>query len=144
MIELDPRGVWAAAWAGGSILAFDLHSNGQSPADRWPSNAIRSTSQAYPDGTPGCRPTQPLAGRIEDYIRDCPNDPEAAIHWHALPCCTSSRSAASPRSSHMGGVNAAHVDGSVLWIDNDIDQFLMARMVRINDGQGDVEGSPRS
>ena len=25
-VERDPRGVWAAAWTGGSILAFDMHS----------------------------------------------------------------------------------------------------------------------
>ena len=27
-----------------------------------------------------------------------------------------------------------------VWLDNEIDQFLMARMVSINDGQGEIEG----
>jgi hypothetical protein len=47
---------------------------------------------------------------------------------------------AAPRSLHLGGVNATHVDGSIVWLDNGIDWFLMARMISINDGQGDVEG----
>ena len=50
------------------------------------------------------------------------------------------RSAAAPRSLHPGGVNAANVDGSGRWISNDVDQFLMARLISINDNQGESEG----
>jgi prepilin-type processing-associated H-X9-DG protein len=59
-----------------------------------------------------------------------------------LPCVqqNAGRSAAAPRSNHTGGVNAAHIDGSVIFITNEIDLFLMARMVSITDGQGDTEG----
>jgi prepilin-type processing-associated H-X9-DG protein len=48
--------------------------------------------------------------------------------------------AAAPRSSHPGGVNASHCDGSVFFVNDDIDQYLFARMVSINDGQGETEG----
>jgi hypothetical protein len=41
---------------------------------------------------------------------------------------------------HVGGVNASLVDGSITWLANEIDPFLMARMVSINDAQGNVEG----
>jgi hypothetical protein len=41
---------------------------------------------------------------------------------------------------HSGGVNAAHGDASVTFINNDIEIFLMARLVSSNDGQGEREG----
>ena len=47
---------------------------------------------------------------------------------------------AAPRSLHPGGVNTAQVDGSVRWISNDIESYLFARLVSINDGEGDLEG----
>jgi prepilin-type N-terminal cleavage/methylation domain-containing protein len=138
--ELDPRGVWAASWAGGSMLAFDLHSNGSL------SNATSKRNspynpQVYSDGTPGLPPNTSVTWKNEDYIRDCPDANEAGII--GMPCFSAngtSRNAAAPRSSHVGGVNATHADGSVFWISNDVDQFLMARQVSINDGQGEVEG----
>jgi prepilin-type N-terminal cleavage/methylation domain-containing protein len=138
--ELDPRGVWAASWVGGSLLAFDLHSNGTITGASAKRNSLYNP-KVFTDGTPGLPPNTNAGWLNEDWMRDCPNDAEADII--GMPCHAApggSRNAAAPRSSHMGGVNAAHVDGSVFWIDNDIDQFLMARLVSINDGQGDVEG----
>jgi hypothetical protein len=75
----------------------------------------------------------------QDYIRACDANPSL---FDQMPCHVQSdtRAAASPRSSHTGGVNASHVDGSGIWISNDVDFWLMARMVSINDGQGEVEG----
>ncbi len=138
--ELDPRGVWAASWAGGSILAFDLHSNGLLSNATSKRNSVYNP-QVYSDGTPGLPPNTTAGWKNEDYIRDCPDANEAGII--AMPCFAAngtSRNAAAPRSSHAGGVNATHVDGSVFWIADDIDQFLMARQVCINEGQGDIEG----
>ena len=136
--ELDPRGAWAGGFTGGSILAFDLHSNGAVLATV--KRNMPYNPQIYNDGTPGLPPNTTLGWKNEDWIRECPEQNIAGIE--GMPCAgqSSSRSAAAPRSSHLGGVNAAHVDGSVEYISNDIDQFLMARMVCINDSQGNVEG----
>jgi hypothetical protein len=48
--------------------------------------------------------------------------------------------AAAPRSSHPGVVCAALADGSVMLLSDDVDKFLMARMVCINDGAVNSEG----
>ncbi len=62
-----------------------------------------------------------------------------------MPCHPQSnaRAAASPRSSHVGGVNVAHIDGSAAFVQDDIDLFLMARLVSINDGQGEHDGAAK-
>jgi prepilin-type N-terminal cleavage/methylation domain-containing protein/prepilin-type processing-associated H-X9-DG protein len=138
--ELDPRGVWAASWVGGSILAFDLHSNGTLTGAGAKRNSVYNP-QIYSDGTPGLPPNSTAGWKNEDYIRDCPDDNEADLI--GMPCFAAnglSRNAAAPRSNHPGGVNAAHADGSVIFILDEIDQFLMARQVCINEGQGEVEG----
>jgi prepilin-type N-terminal cleavage/methylation domain-containing protein/prepilin-type processing-associated H-X9-DG protein len=136
----DPRGVWAAAWSGGSLLAFDLHSKVEPDVDgsskrNTPYNPFKYS--AIDDGLP---PNTTATWGNRDYIRECPDSGIADLE--GMPCIaqTPSRSAAAPRSSHNGGVNTSHIDGSVEWIANDVDQFLMARMVSINDGQGLVEG----
>jgi prepilin-type N-terminal cleavage/methylation domain-containing protein/prepilin-type processing-associated H-X9-DG protein len=138
--ELDPRGAWAGGFAGGSILAFDLHSNGLVLSSTNIKRNMPYNPQIYTDGTPGLPPNTTLAWKNEDWIRECTEANVAGIE--GMPCTgqSPSRSAAAPRSSHLGGVNTAHVDGSVEYISNDIDQFLMARLVCINDSQGEVEG----
>jgi prepilin-type N-terminal cleavage/methylation domain-containing protein/prepilin-type processing-associated H-X9-DG protein len=138
--ELDPRGVWAAAWAGGSLLAFDMHSK------RHPDVTASSPRNApyspfiYGGTNPGLPPNSPQNWGNVDYIRECPEP--AAAGLDGMPCTSQSptRSTAASRSSHPGGVNASHVDGSVIFILDEIDQFLMARMVSINDGEGELEG----
>jgi prepilin-type N-terminal cleavage/methylation domain-containing protein len=141
-VERDPRGVWAAAWAGGSILGYDMHS--KLLRDAIPGNNPKRNSPyspfLYGGVEPGLPPnTSQTWGNI-DYIRECPFQNAAGIE--GMPCtkATPSRSSGAPRSSHVGGVNASHVDGSVIWISDDIDQFLMARMVCINDSEGLIEG----
>jgi hypothetical protein len=53
---------------------------------------------------------------------------------------STTRSTAAARSQHVGGVNASQCDGSVLFISNDIEAHLMARMICINEAQGNIEG----
>jgi prepilin-type N-terminal cleavage/methylation domain-containing protein/prepilin-type processing-associated H-X9-DG protein len=141
--QWDSRGVWAASWTGGSILSFDLHSYGTLTNANSKRNSPYSP-QVYSDGTPGLPPNTTAGWKNVDYIRDCPDSNEADVL--GMPCKShpkSTRNAAAPRSSHPGGVNVAHVDGSVVFILDEIDQFLMARAVSINDGQGEVEGQLR-
>jgi prepilin-type N-terminal cleavage/methylation domain-containing protein/prepilin-type processing-associated H-X9-DG protein len=139
--ETDPRGVWAASWTGGSILAYDMHAMVAGAAEINCSNARNKpyTPIAYP-GVDSMPPNTPASWSNQDYIRIC-DDPASSL-FEQMPCHDQSatRAAASPRSRHTGGVNAAHVDGSGIWIADDVDMYLMARMVSINDGQGEAEG----
>jgi hypothetical protein len=41
---------------------------------------------------------------------------------------------------HVGGVNGALADGSIYWLSDDVDKYLMARMISINDGQINRDG----
>ncbi|HEX2477198.1 MAG TPA: DUF1559 domain-containing protein [Lacipirellulaceae bacterium] len=138
--EADPRGVWAAAWAGGSLLSFDMHSTtaelGAQPSSKRNSPYI---PYEFPN-VPPLPPNSPSTAFNQDYIRDCP-DVQAAI-FEVMPCHvqTPTRSTAAPRSLHIGGVNVSYVDGSVSWIADEVEHHLMARMVSINDAQGNVEG----
>lgn len=141
-VDRDPRGVWAAAWAGGSMLGFDMHS--KLLQDVVPGNNPKANSPyspfVYGETNPGLVPNAPATWGNIDWIRECPSPNTAATD--GMPCTkeTPSRSSSAARSAHPGGVNAAHVDGSVIWIDNDIEQHLMARMVSANDAQGLIEG----
>ena len=138
--ESDPRGVWAVSWTGGSLLAFDLHSDQRV----LPTSDMKRNMPYNPMitlSTPGLPPNSTVGWLNEDWIRDCPDSNIAGAE--GMPCISApggTRNAAAPRSQHPGGVNASHVDGSVIWLANEIDQFLMARLVSINDGQGDLEG----
>ena len=143
--ELDPRGAWVAAWRGGSILAYDMHSrllssvNASNAKRNAPYSPIRYPSDSATD-EPGLPPNSTQSWGNVDYISDCPD--AGAAGADKMPCTaqTLNRSSASPRSNHAGGVNASQVDGSVLWINDDIDLYLMARKVSINDGEGETEG----
>jgi prepilin-type processing-associated H-X9-DG protein len=141
----DPRGAWATGWVGGSILAFDLHSNAQlGAALNSPQAPKRNTAYipvVYPSPkTDGLPPNTTLGWLNEDWIAECLEPNVAGVE--GMPCHlqSGSRQGAAPRSLHPGGVNVARADGSGDFIINEIDQHLMARMVSINDGQGLVEG----
>ena len=140
--EADPRGVWAAAWAGGSLLAFDMHSTAAELGanDRSNRNSPYIPYEFKSPPTPPLPPNSRPSANNEDWIKECPD--LNAANFDLMPCHeqSTSRSAAAARSLHVGGVNASFVDGSVTWIADDIEHHLMARMVSINDAQGNVEG----
>jgi prepilin-type N-terminal cleavage/methylation domain-containing protein len=142
-LEDDQRGAWALAWGGGaSIITLDLHSANLAIDQSWyskqrdfpnityiPGTTIAFTSRANP-------PNQ--RGGVDvfnaDQLRICSDSAGADIE--RMPCKTEGESwaTASPRSLHPGGVNSAHVDGSVHWLSDDIDVPLLAMMICINDG----------
>jgi prepilin-type N-terminal cleavage/methylation domain-containing protein len=144
-VATDPRGAWFGAFAGGSLLSFDMHSDSAPNANNPVITAPNRRNAPYiPYDISDAPPLLPNVGHDwlnEDYIRQCDDSVAADIN-DGMKCFVQSgtRSAAAPRSQHIGGVNAAHADASVTFINNDIDRFLMARMVSINDGQGDVQG----
>ncbi len=140
--EQDPRGAWAAALVGGSILGFDMHSKAlPEPSATTAKRSVPYSPFIYVN-TPGLVPNSTAGYPNEDWLRgQCPDANVAAVE--GMPCNssgqTNTRSGAAVRSLHPGGVNAAHADGSVIFLGDDIEVHLMARMVSINDGQGDVE-----
>ena len=141
----DERGSWAVAWPGTSVIAADVHGAG--------GNLNRICSKtAYNDRTrPQYSPTDLFAQyallpnapvpAVSDGAKDnlrgppgpCPNAAEADLL--GMPCRRRSDQTAAPRSLHPGGVNGAHADGSVVWVNNDVDVVSYARMICINDGQ---------
>jgi hypothetical protein len=135
--ERDPRGVWAAALCSGSVLALDMHSEtgGTSCGTKRNEPYIPFENTSIDALTPNSRPTG-----NSDRLRDCPEANVADLE--IMPCSTDNGTwtSGAPRSHHPGGVNAAHCDASVVWLDNDIDKFVMARMVSINEGQGNIAG----
>jgi prepilin-type N-terminal cleavage/methylation domain-containing protein len=134
----DPRGVWSAAFCGGSLISLDMHDIDH------PIGGNRDRNSSYNPAenididalVPNSKPTG-----NSDRLRECP-EPELA-DLELMPCSADNGTwtGAAPRSLHVGGVNAALVDGSVTWLPDDIDKFLLARMVCINEAQGNVEGA---
>jgi hypothetical protein len=101
---------------------------------------MRYIPTTYPDVD--SQPPNSISGSNPDQLHECPPLEQRAARFENMPCSTDAGTwtSAAPRSNHPGGVNATHCDGSSIFINNDIDQFLMARIVSINDGQGEIEG----
>lgn len=140
--EWDQRGAWALAWNAASIISYDMHSEqtherlGCQPDSKRNTPYIPQTTTTVPP----LPPNSPPGLENSDRLRECPESNAADIEL--MPCSPDNGTwiSAAPRSLHVGGVNAANVDGSIAWLTNDIDIFLMARRVSINDGQIEKEG----
>lgn len=147
----DVRGAWALGIAGASVLAADMHRQdpdnpNATQAIACPGDKTRRFNEAY---TPKLQSDDPKAVNTpnqddsnpigHDWIRNCP-DTQASI-LETMPCKADGTSGyAAPRSLHQGGVNAARCDGSVDFLTDDIDPYLYARLISIDDGEGLVEG----
>jgi prepilin-type N-terminal cleavage/methylation domain-containing protein/prepilin-type processing-associated H-X9-DG protein len=125
--EQDPRGAWALPWNGSSILAFDMHS--------------ASTLTGRYVGSPlSVGETQPPNNRGPnvDMLYACPDIDDAQMR--NMPCALWQYGtmydflSAAPRSLHKGGVNATFMDGHAGFIRNEIDDYVMAYLISINDG----------
>jgi prepilin-type processing-associated H-X9-DG protein len=138
--EADPRGAWVGAWRGGSILAYDMHSQRHTDVNAQSKRNSPYSPFLYGGTEPGLPPNTTQSWGNSDYVRECPDSGAAGVD--KMPCHdqTTNRSSAAPRSLHNGGVNASHVDGSVVWLTDDVDMYLMARMISINDAEGEIEG----
>lgn len=139
----DERGVWALAWNGASIISFDLHSTTAGASGTADCATLKRNTPYIPFdvGTDPLPPNSPPSSNNRDQLVECPDQNGADLEL--MPCIKQHNDtwiSAAPRSNHVGGVNVTRIDGSVDYINNDIDKFLMARMISINDGQANVEG----
>lgn len=141
----DSRGAWALPWPGATLLSFDMHPRG------WGANhdgtgagdgyhaQINSPFEASPESLgESMRPNN--QGPNADTIKLCQGDLQRAAAEAGMPCTldlppgTRGYMTAAPRSQHPGGVNVAFLDGHVTFLPDDIDEFVMAYEVSVNDG----------
>nr|MBA3482838.1 DUF1559 domain-containing protein [Pirellulales bacterium] len=134
----DQRGAWAIAWTAASVMAFDLHSETVTSGQSWLSDGKKEVP--YVPGFTQERPNQAqppnngLAAWNRDQLRKCSDPADADIE--RMPCDDNdSWGSAAARSSHPGGVNTARLDGSVQWLEDDVNVTLMGAMICINDGK---------
>jgi prepilin-type processing-associated H-X9-DG protein len=148
----DSRGAWALPWPGATLLAFDMHPvgwslkhDGTGEGDGYHAG-INAPYQASPESR-GETLTPNNQGPNADTITRCVGNLLAAAAEAGMPCTRDvpaglrGRMAAAPRSRHPGGVNSAFLDGHATFLSDEIDEFAMAYMVSIDDGQGEYEGS---
>jgi prepilin-type N-terminal cleavage/methylation domain-containing protein/prepilin-type processing-associated H-X9-DG protein len=143
---LDERGAWALPWAGASLLAFDMHPlgwtanhDGTAAGDDF--NAATCAPYLASPESLGETQRPNNQGPNADVLQLCA-DPER--EWSALehmPCIRWNRvlgtrgyMSAAPRSQHPTGVNATFVDGHVAFLADEIDEFVMAYGISVNDG----------
>jgi prepilin-type N-terminal cleavage/methylation domain-containing protein/prepilin-type processing-associated H-X9-DG protein len=115
--ELDPRGVWAMGHPGCSLTEAGRSYN---PT---PNNTLDSPDgQTYGDEMQQCYKFWYFGIGANDGMGCFPNTPGDQDN------------SAMARSLHAGGVNCAFADGSVHFIDNNIDQWTWCILQSKNDG----------
>lgn len=146
---LDERGVWSLPWAGASLLSFDMHHHCSAAPFKCPllPNQCPQERHYQPDECSRGKTQLPnmKTGNLDSltYCIKGSEQRETAL-FEDMPCTQWNGNlgvfgyySAAPRSLHVGGVNAAYVDGHVDFLANNIDEFSMAYQVSINDGQVD-------
>lgn len=128
---LDARGAWALAWPGASILALDMHGasvltricHQAAPPDYQPNAAYKdyvltpNSQNLLADDLFICNTTMATNSRIE-----------------GIPCKNIGETIATARSSHPGGVDTSHVDGSVRFVSDDIEPVFWGSLACGHDG----------
>jgi prepilin-type processing-associated H-X9-DG protein len=142
--EADQRGAWALPLPGSSLLAFDMHpigwKDGHSDGGQVAIDVrMRMTFVPNPHGRGHAQPPN-NQGPNKDTLERCDEVDELA-QTVAMPCNPRKNPpgingymSAAPRSLHGGGVNAAFLDGHVVFLADDVDDMAMAQMVSANDG----------
>ena len=132
--DKDLRGSWALAWPGASLLALDMHGAGAltricqltSPPDYQP-NPVYKDYVLTPNSQ----------GILADDLFVCDSATTAVnSRLDKMPCVNTNpnQMIAAARSQHPGGVNNAHIDGSVRWIGDDIEPVLYGTLACVHDG----------
>jgi hypothetical protein len=121
--EWDSRGVWSVPLPGASIIGVNFHDV----------DVRHRTPHYRPDPRGAVNVRLPnIQSRMADQITACTEVVYAA--QQKMPCQRTDSIYAAARSNHPGGVNAITLDGSVGFLTDDIDPFLYAYLVSINDG----------
>jgi type II secretory pathway pseudopilin PulG len=135
--ERDVRGAWALAWPGASILALDMHGASvltricqiTSPPEYQPNIAYKDYVL-----TPNAERSSTGADLADDLFICDTNTTAVNSRLERMPCKNIGETIATARSQHPGGVNNSHIDGSVLWIGDDIDPVLYGSLACVHDG----------
>jgi prepilin-type N-terminal cleavage/methylation domain-containing protein len=144
----DERGAWAIGINGSSVLGFDMHSTTAGPSCVNGCHLLKRNTPFTPCnvisvGTPPLLPNSPPKIDNADTLRNCTGTTASMSDLELMPCramTTVTWISSAPRSLHVSGVNASNCDGSVVFLSNDVDGYLMARMISISDGQVQNEG----
>lgn len=153
---LDDRGSWALAMAGTSLLAADMHNavegiygcrdnalgsgSGEQGNSTHRPEAFSPAEQTLGGESKANTPNSGANSVSADWIRACPDANAAQLEGMRCEPAPSVEGFASPRSQHPGGVNVSYCDGSTQFLSEDVEPHLFARMVSINDGEGEQEG----
>jgi prepilin-type processing-associated H-X9-DG protein len=138
----DERGAWALPWNAASLLSLDMHHD-QVKAGGFFTNYWPQAMFAYQAQMPN------TDGPNADVLVRCPDEALVQAQLERMPCIKWKWNlglfgyiSAAPRSAHVGGVNAAYLDGRVEFLADDIDPFTMAFLVDIRDSEvGRVDDS---
>lgn len=107
----DPRGLWANSRIGAGFISNCNNTNGQTSSG----DCYGINEGTHPDG---------------DDILGCISTPAIGMGCHA-----GGDGQAGPKSLHVGGVHALMADGSVRFINQNLDGFTMAKITAQGDGQ---------
>jgi prepilin-type N-terminal cleavage/methylation domain-containing protein len=132
----DPRGAWAIAWTGTSVLGADVHGDSLTRICGVPAATRPIYNPTTTHGEYALLPNAPVPATTtgaKDNLDVCPEPAESDLL--GMPCRVRDDTTASPRSMHPGGVLGAHVDGSTLFIRNEVDVVTFGRMICSNDEQ---------
>jgi prepilin-type N-terminal cleavage/methylation domain-containing protein len=139
--DKDPRGAWAVAWPGSSMLALDMHglpilhricsttAISQYPDSNYQPKVAYKDYVLTPNSERG-----PLGDLADDLFICDPGTTALNSKLERMPCKKTGESIATARSNHPGGVNNAHIDGSVRWIGDDIEPVLYGSLACVHDG----------
>lgn len=144
---LDERGVWALPWCGASLLAFDMHPagwksghDGSGGGDEYHVET-NARYEASPESLGKTQRPNNLGPNVDTLV-SCQGNLQQLAAAELMPCAMSKAQlglhgymSASPRSLHPGGVNSAGLDGRVIFLADNVDEFVMAYLVSVNDGR---------
>ena len=132
----DERGAWALPWNASTLLSLDMHhdtkANGGGYFNQFKSSSAVRLSNANAEHH---RPQRRRATRLSRrHVSDAQTQRMPCIKW-VWSLGLAGYISAAPRSSHIGGVNAAFLDGHVDFIRNEIDPMTFANLIDIRDNE---------